>query len=309
MTSLFGETVLVTGALGFIGRHVSRHFNARGHRVIGAGRGVIGDDLVKCGLHRWKSCEIHRDALEDLREPADLIVHCAGSGLVGPSFIDPEAEFSNSAGAAVEVLEFARRHSPNARIVMLSSAAVYGNVTHLPIKECAPLRPISPYGKARFAIEQDCIRYGREHALRITIIRLFSVYGRGLRKQLFWDACQKFARRDGSFFGSGEEFRDWLHIDDAVRLIQVAATRASGAVPIVNGGSGRSIRIGDALRLLRDVWPGSAPQITFSGMTRPGDPPGYEADISAATALGWRPATELESGLADYVQWAHDCFG
>jgi UDP-glucose 4-epimerase len=277
--------------------------------VIGAGRGVIAGDMVEFGLHRWESCEILQEALEELHEPVDLIIHCAGSGLVGASFADPEAEFRNSAGAAIEVLEFARKHSPRARIVMLSSAAVYGDVTHLPIKECAPLQPISPYGKSRLAIEHNCLRYGDEHALKIAIIRLFSVYGRGLRKQLFWDACQKFARYDGSFFGTGNERRDWLHINDALRLIEVAATSATAAVPIMNGGSGRSIRIGDALTLLRDAWPAAAPQITFSGIARAGDPPGYEADISTVCGLGWRPATGLESGLADYARWAYGCVG
>jgi len=309
MTSPQAETVLVTGALGFIGRHVTRHFRARGCCVIGAGHGSLSSaEISEIGFYRWKSCEILLEHLQDLSEPIDLIVHCAGSGLVGTSFADPEAEFRNSLGAAIGVLEFARKQAPTAHIAMLSSAAVYGNAASLPINERAPLNPISPYGKSRLAIEQHCLRYAREHGLRIAIIRLFSVYGRGLRKQLFWDACQKFARGDGRFDGTGNECRDWLHIDDAVRLIEIATGHASATVPIVNGGSGVSVKIRDALMLLRDAWPAAAPEITFSGVARAGDPRGYQADISSAQAFGWRPERALDGGLADYVRWAYGCF-
>jgi UDP-glucose 4-epimerase len=298
-------TVLVTGGLGFIGRHVSAHFSALGHRVIGIGYGSATEAGAReAGLCRWRSSDVSRHSLEVLAEPIDLIVHCAGSSLVAPSFSDPDAEFRKSVGAAIEVLEFARHQTRRPRIVVPSSAAVYGIATHLPIREDAPLLPISPYGKSKLAIEQRCQQYGRVHGLEIAIIRLFSVYGRGLRKQLFWDACQKFAKGDGRFGGTGHERRDWLHVHDAVRLIDAAAGRASTAVPIVNGGTGRSMKVRDALMQVRALWPVPAPDIEFSGEPRRGDPPGYEADMAGALSLEWAPMQEFGPGLADFVHWA-----
>lgn len=300
-----GNTILVTGGLGFIGRHVCRHFGSRGHRVIGIGHGTASEvEIREMGLSRWHSGDVSCEALAAFAEPIDLIVYCAGSGLVGDSFRDPEAEFRKSVGAAVEVLDFARHQAVRPRVVVLSSAAVYGIVEHLPIPEDAPLNPISPYGKSKLAIEQRCQEYGRKDGLEIAIVRLFSVYGEGLRKQLFWDACRKFSRQDGRFGGGGDERRDWLHIDDVVRLIDAAAARASGAVSIVNGGSGTSVRVRDALTQLRELWSASAPELTFSGVPRQGDPPGYEADITRARALDWAPRRDFASGLADYVAWA-----
>jgi len=308
MRSANAATVLVTGGLGFIGRHVARHFSSQGHRVIGVGHGNATEtEAGEAGLCRWQSGDVLRRSLESLAEPIDLIVHCAGTSLVAASFSDPDAEFRKSVGAAAEVLEFARHQTRRPRIVVLSSAAVYGIVTQLPIKEDAPLNPISPYGKSKLAIEQRCLQSGRDHGLEIAIVRLFSVYGRGLRKQLFWDACQKLARDDGRFGGTGDERRDWLHVDDAVRLIDGALTRASAAVPIVNGGTGHAIKVRDALTQLRGLWPASAPQLTFSGEARPGDPPGYEADITRARALEWAPTRAFTEGLADYVAWARSC--
>jgi UDP-glucose 4-epimerase len=239
-----------------------------------------------------------------MAEPIDLIVHCAGSSLVAASFCDPDAEFRKSVGAAIEVLEFARHQRRRPRIVVLSSAAVYGRVTQLPISEDARLNPISPYGKSKLAIEVRCQQYGRNHGLEIAIVRLFSVYGHGLRKQLFWDACRKFARRESRFGGSGDERRDWLHVHDAVRLIDAAAKSATSVVPIVNGGTGTSVRVRDALTQLRTLWPASVPEIAFSGEVRAGDPPGYEADMARAHALAWAPKEDFAAGLSDYVSWA-----
>ena len=83
MISPDASAVLVTGGLGFIGRHVSSHFRSRGRRVIGIGHGEAD---AEAGLSRWHSGDVVREALVGFAEPIDLIVHCAGSGLVGDSF-------------------------------------------------------------------------------------------------------------------------------------------------------------------------------------------------------------------------------
>lgn len=298
------QTVLVTGGLGFIGRHVSRYFRAQGWRVIGLGHGeATKSEGDEAGLHRWQSGDVSRGSLDALAEPVNLIIHCAGSSAVGASFNDPETDFRKNVGAAEGILEFAHRQNPCPRIVVLSSAAVYGVAAQLPIREGAPLSPISPYGNSKLAIEQLCEQYGRDYGLEISIVRLFSVYGRGLQKQLFWDACRKLAIGDTLFGGSGSERRDWLHVLDAVRLIDVAAQHASIKVPTINGGSGKSLTVSDALLRIGTLWPSSSP-ITFSGKARPGDPPGYEADVSRALSLGWAPMEDFNAQLTDYVSWA-----
>ena len=189
---------------------------------------------------------------------------------------------------------------------MLSSAAVYGAAKLLPIAEDAPVQPISPYGRGKAAMEELCRSYGRSHGVPVVVLRLFSVYGRGLRKQLFWDACCKFAAGKSEFGGTGNERRDWLHIDDTVSLIMNAADRASHDVPILNGGCGVSIAVADALTRLRDAWGRPVPLLRFTGVARAGDPPGYEAGIAEATALGWKPLQRFEDGIADYAAWARE---
>ena len=118
-----------------------------------------------------------------------------------------------------------------------------------------PLAPLSPYGLHKCLAEDLCRFYAAYWKLPIAVIRFFSLYGEGLRKQLLWDACKKLHGDAFIFEGTGNEERDWLHVEDAVRLIALAGEHASSLCPIVNGGSGaaRSVRsVLEALGALRD---------------------------------------------------------
>ena len=128
---------------------------------------------------------------------------------------DPFADFQRTVGSTAALLEYIRVDCPGAALVYPSSAAVYGHAVQLPMQEDGPLRPVSPYGvHKKFAedlIRSHCVMFG----LRASIVRLFSIYGEGFRKQLLWDACRKLLAGEREFFGIGDETRDWLHVDDA----------------------------------------------------------------------------------------------
>jgi UDP-glucose 4-epimerase len=279
---------VVTGAAGFIGSQVSRALSALGYVVRGAGRGTDVELLTN-------------ESLVLIGERTELIVHCAGGSSVGQSVQAPLADFEKSVPPFASVLERARTHAPQAKLVLLSSAAVYGDAERFPTDETVPLRPISPYGYHKRMCEELCISYGRNFGVSSAVVRLFSVYGAGLRKQLLWDACQKATAGERQFQGTGRELRDWLHVDDAVALVLAAARAASPEVPIVNGGSGVGTPV---VKIVGDVFlalQAGVPE--FVGGGRPGDPARYVADIARARALGWQPTIDLERGLAAYVQW------
>ena len=136
-------------------------------------------------------------------------------------------------------------------------------------------------------------------------MRLFSVYGTGLRKQLLWDACNKLAAGDGRFGGYGGEIRDWLHIEDAARLLIAAARHASPGCPVVNGGSGEGVAIRDMLTELLGLLAPSI-RLEFTGTARPGDPDSYVADIAGARAWGWSPREDRAAALRAYARWFTD---
>jgi len=175
-------------------------------------------------------------------------------------------------------------------------------VHQLPISETAPESPVSPYGVHKRVAEKCCESYGRHFGLAVAVVRLFSVYGAGLRKQLLWEAAQMIRLGRPEFFGTGEEMRDWLHVRDASALLLAAADNASSAVPIVNGGTGTGVTVRDILSELFGCL-GYAGVPAFSGVARSGDPVGYVADIALARRWGWQPLTSRQSGLQEFADW------
>jgi UDP-glucose 4-epimerase len=295
--------VTVTGAYGFIGRHVARRWAAAGWRVIGMGHGSWSrEDWKAWGIDEWHAVDITLETLVTYAGEPEQIVHCAGSGSVAFSVAHPYQDFQRSAQTTIATLEYARLHAPSARIVLLSSGAVYGNAEQVPTPEMAPLAPASPYGVHKAIAEQLCASYAREHRLSVAIVRLFSIYGNGLRKQLLWDACRKLRDGDTVFAGTGAERRDWLHVSDAVELLMAAAEHATADCPIVNGGSGRSASVAEVLAMLQRAFP-AVNAVRFSGSQRKGDPEHFHADIARACNWGWQPAVSLEDGIAQYLAW------
>lgn len=298
---------LVTGAHGFVGRHVARALAAAGHRVAGLGHGDWATEPPAAwGLSAWHAADVDGESLAEHAGAPDIIVHCAGSGSVPYSLERPREDFRRTVDATLAVLDFARQHAPAARIVIPSSAAVYGLAETLPIRVDAPLRPLSPYGVHKKMAEDLARSYATHFGVSVALVRLFSVYGPGLRKQLLWDACRKIAdgrdRGEGARFGGdGRETRDWLHVEDAAALLVAAAGAAGTSCPTVNGGTDEAVTVRTVVDRLAARLNGAAP--IFSGFGRPGDPRDFRADIADALELGWAPTRALDEGIDTYADW------
>ncbi len=294
----------MTGANGFLGRHVARSLAQQGHTVLGMGHGNwLREEWESWGLSAWQSADVTLKTLKAYAGEPTIIVHCAGSGSVAFSIKDPLADFERTVETTAHVLEYVRTSAPTCRVVYPSSASVYGTVEAVPIREdCSPA-PISQYGTHKLMAEQMVTSYSRQFGTSAAIVRLFSVYGCGLRKQLLWDACLKFTNNDSTFMGTGDEVRDWLHVEDAATLLMAAAEHASPECPTVNGGSGQGVTVREVLlhlgsRLLQaEVVP------SFSGAQRTGDPTRYIADIEGSKAWGWQPARHWVEGVEEYAAW------
>ena len=240
--------VFVAGAHGFIGRHVARYFARHGHTVAGMGHGNWKpDEWRSWGLSEWRVSDISIEDLARYANTPDVIFHCAGSGSVAFSFSDPLADFHRTVTTTANVLEYVRTKSPTTRVVYPSSASVYGIAEVLPITEDSRCAPISPYGVHKWIAEQLIVSYGRQYQISASIVRLFSVYGCGLKKQLLWDGCRQLASGNHVFMGTGNEMRDWLYVDDAAELLCVAADHASPLCPVANGGTGEGISVRELL--------------------------------------------------------------
>ncbi len=297
------RSALVTGAFGFVGRHVARAAADAGYLVTGIGHGSWGRaEWREWGIADWHAADVTLDALVSHGGDPAVIFHCAGSGSVAFSMAHPAQDFDRTVGTTRDVLEYVRLHHPAARLVLPSSAGVYGDVSALPIAVGSAGNPASPYGLHKRMAEDLVRSYGRHFGVAGAIVRLFSIYGPGLRKQLLWDACLKLSRGEAGFGGTGDETRDWLHVEDAAALMVTLAGHAAPSVPVVNGASGTGTPIRAIVGQIAAALPG-APAPAFSGHVRPGDPLHYVADIADARALGWTPRHDLTAGIAGYVDW------
>jgi UDP-glucose 4-epimerase len=299
----------VTGGHGFVGRHVAMEASRSGWVVDGVGHGNWPEserNLV--GLSDWLNgdvCVGNLDILARCSGLPDAIIHLAGGSSVGPSMIAPAEDFRRTVGATADLLEWVRLHSSHTKVVLASSAAVYGGSHSGQIGLASHCIPYSPYGTHKLMSEMMLRGFGRDFEINGAIVRLFSVYGAGLRKQLLWDLCGKLATARGPVVlgGTGAELRDWLHVEDAARLLLCAVDVADETCPILNGGTGVAASVRDVADWICSCWSASS-SASFSGVRRAGDPGSLVADVSATTELlGWQPLVSWRDGMSGYIDW------
>lgn len=304
--SLNNKTALVLGAKGFVGRHVCKTLATEGAHVVGLGHGDWSrTEQQAWGLDRWIEADIDSAALSALEwsSPPEAVIHCGGSGAVSYSYAEPLDDFRRSVDTTAAVLEWVRRASfPKPRVVLVSSAAIYGDQGEVDLSEMAACSPISPYGFHKRAAETLCDSYSRFFGSKVSVVRLFSVYGEGLRKQLLWDALNKFSRGESQFFGTGHELRDWIHVDDAAQLLCAAAFASQADFEIYNGGHQHATTRQILSQLAKAC--GSAFEPGFNGQIHIGNPRRLTANCGhAQRQLGWVARLDLEQGLARYADW------
>jgi UDP-glucose 4-epimerase len=294
--------VLITGANGFLGSHCVKRFAENRDEIFAIGHKCIKDTKIQEIIEG----EINLENLQGFKNVVfDIIVHCGGSGNVGYSLQNPLDDFNRSVNSTISVLEFARKCSPNSLVIYPSTPAVQGLHIDSPIKESDPSIPVSPYGVHKKLAEQLCLSYSHNFGVKTAIIRFFSIYGEGLRKQLIWDACNKMCKSEDSeieFWGTGEETRDWIYIDDAIYLIKKVSESNIDKPFIVNGGSGIRCTICETLNTLAEVFNFSG-KVKFNQLQKAGDPKYYLADTTIANLIGWKPKFSLQKGIENYVKW------
>ncbi|MBA3534480.1 MAG: SDR family oxidoreductase [Ardenticatenales bacterium] len=298
------QTVLITGVTGFLGQYVAYHFAQAGWRVVGVGTKSI-DDAPHHNLSHYQQMHLPSLALETLvqSQKPRLCVHCAGRSSVELSLREPLADFQASVPVTFHVLDILRQHAPTCHLIYLSSAAVYGNPAVLPISESAPPKPLSPYGFHKLLGEQLCTEFHQLYGLPTTILRIFSAYGPGLRRQVMWDMCQKALTQPLlSLRGTGEESRDFIHGQDVARVIHHLATSAPGKAEIYNLASGVETTIQVLAQLTLSALGRDIP-IEFDGVIPAGTPRNWQADMTRLQGLGWKPRVPLARGVEGFAEW------
>ena len=314
--------VLVTGACGFIGSHVTEALLARGDTVTGVDNfNGFYDPAIK---------ESHREQLQTQRgftmvrgsilDPEvlaaafiirpDVVVHLAAWAGVRPSIERPALYQRENIEGTVAVMDAARAAAapacPPPRFVFASSSSVYGGQEKVPFHEDDPvMEPVSPYAATKRAGELLLYTYTHLFGLFSTSLRFFTVYGPRQRPEM---AIHKFAQLmlDGkavSRYGDGSTARDYTYIDDIVSGVLASVDRTTGpAFRIYNLGNSQTVRLDDLIDAIgRAV--GRQPVIQALP-EQPGDVPRTFADISRARAeLGYAPKPPIDLGLQKFAHW------
>jgi len=308
--------VLVTGGAGFIGSHLVWTLLERGDVV---------RVLDNFSTGRRENLEYLRDytrsgrldVLEgDLRDPArvreavrdmEVIFHQAAFVSPPKSMADPQTCFEVNVQGTNTLLEAARQAGIR-RVLLASSAAVYGEAEIFPLTEDILARPLSPYAASKHSNEIYADLYTRVFGLEVAVLRYFNVYGPRQSLDSEYAAAipifllQFIAGQPVTVYGDGKQTRDLIYVADVVQANLLAAEHPEAAGQVINICTGREASLLDLLAVLKTLFPVS-PEPVFD-QPRPGDI--YRSVGSpqrAAQILGFHAQTSLADGLRQMLEW------
>jgi nucleoside-diphosphate-sugar epimerase len=272
-------SVLVSGASGFIGRHLVPRLRAAGHEpaTIDRAAGDVSDPAT------WKQLP-----------PADVVVHLAAKSFVPASWDAPGDFLRTNLYGTVEALEYCRGRA--ARLVFLSSY-LYGDASAQPIGEGSPLVATNPYALSKKLAEDACAFFAERFAVPVTILRPFNIYGPGQPDRFLVPMLvHQVTTQSEVRVRDLEPRRDYVYVLDVVEAV-VKAVGLDRGFHVLNLGSGASHSVADVVQTIQEVWGTSLP-VRSDNARRRGEIMETVADISrAGECLGWRPQFTLRQGL------------
>jgi UDP-glucuronate 4-epimerase len=321
MTHPNKRTLLLTGAAGFIGYHLTLRLIAEGYAVVGTDN-IMPDDNLPFKTERLRllegigGFEFRRLDLNDeagmgrlFEEFAfDRIVHLAARTGVRPSLQNPMGYLDTNVRGTGILLDLARRHGVS-HMIFASSSSVYGDSPEQPFSEGQSAnRPISVYAATKKAGEMLAFSFAENYGLPLTGLRFFTVYGPWNRRDMavfrFLEALRQ--HRPIVLFNQGLSLRDFTFVEDITEAIArlLAAPPPSGAPPfeLFNIGYGQPRDLFSLVRILAEE-SGLEPQIRLEA-AQAGDVESTWADTRSLEArIGFRPRHSLEEGLRKTVAW------
>jgi UDP-glucose 4-epimerase len=314
---LSGKKVLITGAAGFIGSHLSDRLAEENELVlvddISVGRRENLAEAERRESVRFVQADVQDEArMRELCSGVDVVFHLAISCL-RTSLGKPWLSHDVNAGGTLAVC-LAAREAGVERLVYVSSSEVYGTAQSVPMSEQHPLAPTTVYGASKLAGELYALACWRTYGLPVTVVRPFNTYGprepyQGLRAEVIPRFLLQLAGgRAPVVYGDGAQTRDFTFVTDTVAGLVLAGAADALVGDVVNIAFGGELSVVRLAELLARAM-GLPPPSLVHADPRPGDVRRHFADVTKAhRLLGFRPAVDVETGLARTVEWfrAHD---
>jgi UDP-glucose 4-epimerase len=312
--------VVVTGAAGFIGGETLIKLVDAGHDILAIDRQMPPGHLmtVPCSWHTGDfSSDIGLDTIK-LFCP-DVIIHCAGTSLVGPSLADPAEYYNNNFVKTKILLDYLiANHYKDVRIIFSSSAATYGNPVMTPVQEIDPTEPISPYGQSKLMIDWMLRSYHQAYGLDYVAFRYFNACGADSQARhgqspgathIIARVLEALRDQSGQFVLNGTDFktkdgtciRDYIHVEDLAAAHVLAMDRSIPA-DVYNLGTNQGH---SNLQIIHSAIGITKQNLEYNtGPQRPGDPAELTADANKFMNIsGWRPQHSLEDIIQHAWAW------
>lgn len=308
--------ILITGAAGFIGSHLSERLLQDNSRIICLDNlDTFYDPQIKMENLRplltnnnftliegdIRDLKLLTDIFEGSR--IDIIVHIAARAGVRPSIIEPLLYYDVNVRGTTNLLEMAKKH-PVKKFIFASSSSVYGENKKVPFSEDDNVDyPISPYAATKKAGELIAFTYHHLYGIPVSCLRFFTVYGPRQRPEM---AIHKFTRliyegKSIPVYGDGTSRRDYTYIDDIIAGIR-ASINTEMSFEIINLGESKTIRLSELISLIEENLKKKA--IIEWLPEQPGDVPVTFADIDKARRLlGYAPCVDIQEGVGKFVKW------
>ncbi|MSQ40766.1 MAG: SDR family oxidoreductase [Dehalococcoidia bacterium] len=297
--------VLVTGGAGFIGSHIVDRLVEEGHAV------VVVDNLSSGRREHinpkaaFYQVDVRDDALEEVfrRERPQVVDHHAAQMSVNYSLQNPLEDAAINVLGSLKLLEYARKYGVERFVFASTGGALYGEPEYLPCDENHPIRPLSPYGVSKYAVEQYLALYHRLYGLPYVALRYGNVYGprqnpHGEAGVVAIFTQRMLESREAVIYGTGEQRRDFVYVSDVAEANLLALDK--GDCQCLNTATGVDASVNDVFAALKKAT--GYPRDAVEAPARPGEV--FAIRLShqkAQEALGWRPRVGLTEGLAETV--------
>jgi UDP-glucose 4-epimerase len=299
--------ILVTGGAGFVGATLVRRLVRAGHRVRVLDNYSTGDVAHLAGVDAELVEADIRDvaALDAALAGIDAVVHLAAAGSVIMSIDDPATNFDVNVLGTFRVLDAARRAGVERTVQASTGGALIGNATP-PVSESSLPKPISPYGASKLAGEGYAHAFAAAYGLRTVALRFANVYGPwSERKQgaitMFFRAIQ--ASEPIVIYGDGSASRDYTHVDDIARAIELALERDVPGGTVLHIASGVETTVADLAGLCCGVAGAPGHPVEYRPARAGEVGRNFASYDLARQVLGYAPSIGREAGLRSTWQW------
>ncbi|MBN1800209.1 MAG: GDP-mannose 4,6-dehydratase [Candidatus Lokiarchaeota archaeon] len=313
---LTNKSILITGAGGFIGSHLTETLLENGNQLIlidNFNDYYTGkEEQLNAILNKYDSKNfrlikgdlLHKKILDGVNSNVEVIFHLAAQAGVRYSLNNAAEVAQNNIVSTVNIFEFGRICNRIEKIVFASSSSVYGNPIYTPLDEEHPKNPISPYAVSKLCGEHYADYYYREYDLPITSLRFYTVYGPRGRPDMairkFFEAILK--EKEIVIYGDGTQLRDFTHVSDIVNGLILSAEKDNSNGQVFNLGCSNPISVNDLVEKLYAIAQ-KTKKLKFVEKQKGDVDVTYSNTEKAKKLLAYVPKVQIDQGLKTQFEW------